>query len=295
MERPKSNSEILRTQESSVYREIISDMSIPVCCFKPDGSITFINQPFLNISAVASKTDVSNLNFFDIVDKNEHSKIRANLDNLTYDSPLGICEHSFIGPDGQASWYICQNQAIFNQNKQIIEYRYIGHNFSQHHQEAEKLKLLSLRDELTGLYNRHFVVEELIRFDSERKNEPYSIIFCDLNNLKTINDSSSDKHSAGDEILKKTALTIRNVCRDADLVSRWGGDEFLVLLPETNINKATTIKDRILKSCAEKEISLAVGVSQKSPCDNYLQVIDRADKEMYLNKEKTKRATLSSI
>lgn len=304
MERLKLDSEILTSTESRIYHEIISDLSIPVCCFKPDGSITFKNQSFLNLYPLSSDPN----NFFDIVPKKENDQLRVNFEKLTPDSPFGIYEHSFIGSDGQVSWYLCQSQAIFNQDQQLIEYRYLAHDFNQYHQETEKLKQISLRDELTGLYNRHFVVEELKRLDSEinlpldphfsrreSQAESYSIIFCDLNDLKKINDTSEDKHSAGDELLKRTAKIIHQGCREYDLVSRWGGDEFLVLLPKTDLKKATIIKDRIFKICQEKSVSLAMGIAQKDLTDNYSQVIDKADNQMYSNKEKMKRATLSSI
>lgn len=281
-------------QEGDIYQEIISDMSIPVCCFNSDGLITFKNQSFTDI--------YSNSNFFDSINESDQTQIRINLEKLTVDAPFSIYEHSFIGPDGQVSWYICKNQAIFNQDQQLIEYRYIGHNFDHHHQENEKLKKISLRDELTGLYNRHFVIEELKRLDSEinlkpdnsssrRKQpfKPYSIIFCDLNDLKKVNDLSEDKHSGGDDLLRKTAKIIRQNCRDYDLVSRWGGDEFLILLPGANLKKTIVVKDRIFNSCSENGIGLAMGIAQKGSNDNYSQVIDKADKQMYLNKEKMKR------
>ena len=161
---------------------------------------------------------------------------------------------------------------------------------------------------MTGLYNRHFVIEELARLDAElnpaskilftrreHKAKAYSIIFCDLNDLKRINDTSEDKHSAGDKLLRRTARIIQHSCRDYDLVSRWGGDEFLILLPETSAKKTTIIKDRIFKSCCEKGIGLAMGIAQKDFTDGYSQVIDKADKEMYVNKHFLKCATLSSI
>lgn len=300
MERLKLDSDFLKTKESNFYYEIISEMSIPVCCFNSNGLITFKNQSFTDISP--------NSNFFDSISEPDQSQVRTNLEKLTVDAPFSIFEHSFIGPDGQVSWYICKNQAVFNQNQELIEYRYIGHDFDFCHRQTEELKQISLRDELTGLYNRHFVIEELKRLDSEinlksdqsasrRKQQfkPYSIIFCDLNDLKKVNDLSEDKHSAGDDLLRKTAKIIRQNCRDYDLVSRWGGDEFLILLPGANLKKTIVVKDRIFKSCCENSISLAMGFAQKGLDDNYSQVIDKADNQMYLDKEKMKCATLGSI
>lgn len=294
-----------RQKENNLYQEIISDMSLPVCCCQPDGSITYKNESFSKIF-VSSNTE--HPNFFNIFHPSDSQNIRLDLEKLNQDNPINVFRHSFLGPDQKVSWYDLKSQAIFDQKQEVVEYRCLGLDCTAQQQEIEKLQQVSLRDELTGLYNRHFVVEELKRFDSEinRKANPdfpprehhleaYSIIFCDLNDLKKVNDLSPDKHTAGDELLKQTALIITRLCRDSDLVARWGGDEFLVVLPETTFKKALIVKDRIFKSCTEKGISLAMGLAQKNLSDDYLQVIDRADQKMYQNKKDMKHATLSSI
>ncbi len=83
---------------------------------------------------------------------------------------------------------------------------------------------------MTGLYNRRFYEEKIKRLDTTR-NLPISIIMGDVNNLKVINDRFG--HEKGDELLVKAAEAIHNVCRTDDIAARWGGDEFVILLPKT--------------------------------------------------------------
>ena len=96
-----------------------------------------------------------------------------------------------------------------------------------------QIKFLSYRDSLTGLYNRTFFEEELKRLDTESQ-LPLTFIIGDLDGLKLINDVFG--HQAGDQALVKMAETISVSCRGSDVISRWGGDEFVILLPKTPEN-----------------------------------------------------------
>ncbi len=83
---------------------------------------------------------------------------------------------------------------------------------------------------MTGLYNRRFYEEKVRKLNTER-NFPISLIIGDVNGLKLINDVFG--HLKGDELLQKAALAIRNSCRSDEIIARWGGDEFVILLPKT--------------------------------------------------------------
>ncbi len=158
---------------------------------------------------------------------------------------------------------------------------------TEERKRREKIAYLGYHDSLTGLYNRRFFDEELKRLDKER-NLPISIIIGDVNGLKLTNDAFG--HNAGDRLLKKMAETIKKACRADDIIARWGGDEFIILLPKTDIETAKKICDRI-KNIASKvkidtiDFSISVGYETKDNKDENIQnIIKNAEDYMYRKK-----------
>lgn len=146
---------------------------------------------------------------------------------------------------------------------------------------------LSYRDVLTSLYNRRFYEEEIRRLDTER-NLPISVIMADVNSLKFFNDAFG--HGKGDELLQKAAMAIKSACRADDIVARWGGDEFVVLLPKTDNEDVKGIVKRIKElysneSVNDLRISISMGWSTKnSPNEDIVKIINSAEDFMYKHK-----------
>lgn len=153
--------------------------------------------------------------------------------------------------------------------------------------ENEKNEYLGYHDHLTGLYNRRFFEEELKRIDT-KINLPISIIMCDVNGLKLINDSFG--HSSGDELLIRAAQAIDKACRTNDIVSRLGGDEFIIILPKTNAEESVQIANRIKKLASECkvekiELSISYGYATKTTVgQSMIEVFATAENHMYRHK-----------
>lgn len=155
----------------------------------------------------------------------------------------------------------------------------------------EKIKYLSFHDKLTGLYNRRYFENEAERLNSSRR-LPISIVIGDLDGLKYINDNYG--HQQGDEYIKKAADIFKSVTREEDIVARVGGDEFAVLLPETNAEAAEKFCERFYAELEEYnskqqlvvslELSLGYATKEKSE-QNLNNIYDQADQAMYENKE----------
>ncbi len=175
-------------------------------------------------------------------------------------------------------------------------------DITERKKQEKKIKYLSFHDSLTDLYNRTYLEEEIKRIDVKRQ-LPISLIMADLNGLKIINDSYG--HSLGDQLLIKTAEILTESCREEDLVARWGGDEFVVLLPQTSSQQVKNICKRINQNCNKSKIkeieddipvSIALGyaVKEKSATDIF-EVLKMAEDRMYNNKLTESRSVKSHI
>lgn len=149
---------------------------------------------------------------------------------------------------------------------------------------------LATRDELTRLFNRRHMLSllnaEKVRCD--RVGHPFSIALLDVDHFKRVNDAHG--HGAGDEVLREVAAHLTASMRDMDIVARWGGEEFLVLFPETDGDQADLVLRRVLKALASKEvlrtrpdmrISFSGGLAQFEPGESLDGAIDRADSALY--------------
>lgn len=147
------------------------------------------------------------------------------------------------------------------------------------------------RDPLTNLYNRRFFQEigSKVWEGAKRYGRPLSIVLFDLDDLKWINDNFG--HSAGDKTLKEMADVLILHCRKADLAFRWGGDEFLVILPETSEKRAEEFVKRITEKLYSVAIKVSWGiVSCGESFASFEDLIAEAERRLYLQKREKKKA-----
>ncbi len=166
-----------------------------------------------------------------------------------------------------------------------------------------KLSNLANNDSLTGIYNRR-KIEELCEAElkrSERYSNELSVIFFDVNDFKIINDKLG--HHKGDEVLIKIASVISQNIRTTDYFGRWGGDEFLIVLPQTNLYKTehlVKILENILTTInfdlkMNRKISCSFGLSQYEKNDTLDSFLKRADESMYVNKYNYRQSKLQQL
>ena len=153
--------------------------------------------------------------------------------------------------------------------------------------KLDKIKHLSMHDQLTGLYNRWYMEEEIIRLDKQ-EHLPLTIMVVDVNGLKLVNDAFG--HEMGDQLLEVVSTVLKRESRGREVVGRVGGDEFLILLPKTNQDEAEDIKQGILKAVTLEKlesvvISVAVGYTVKESINEDIENIRvSADNQMYKDK-----------
>ncbi|MCM8901553.1 diguanylate cyclase [Caldicoprobacter algeriensis] len=149
----------------------------------------------------------------------------------------------------------------------------------------EKFYILSYRDLLTGLYNRRFAEEEFARWQAFPRAFSIAVIVADINGLKMINDVYGIQE--GDNLLKRAARILMESCRKTDIVVRWDGDEFLILLPHISERAVEKIIERIKSRCLQEKdekipLSIAFGYAiKKKPVESLNQIVREAEEMMY--------------
>jgi diguanylate cyclase (GGDEF)-like protein len=155
----------------------------------------------------------------------------------------------------------------------------------------KKLKYLSERDQLTDLYNRHKMNEEIRKhyYNFKRYGRPFSLLMVDIDKFKKINDTYG--HMVGDEVLKKLAKILVKNIRKTDIASRWVGEEFLILLSETDLEQAIEVAEKIRKTI-EKEsfpkdirITVSIGVDSVENHEHIKDLLILVDEKLYKAKE----------
>lgn len=183
-----------------------------------------------------------------------------------------------------------------------IEIVGVSRNIDKRKRAEEAVLYLSYHDQLTGLYNRRFYEEELLRLDTPR-NLPIALVMADVNGLKLINDAYG--HQMGDKILKTFAEILKNECRHDEIAARIGGDEFVILFSKTDQKSVQRIVNRLNETISRVRIdhtilSASMGFAIKQdPIDDLNDVFKRAEDAMYQHKlcisPSVKKATIDLI
>ncbi len=188
--------------------------------------------------------------------------------------------------------------SVFSSNYQMISFlvtcllaSFLSFIFAYRtqHQHA-RLEQLAAHDPLTSAYNRRVMAEELRKAAQDRRSgRIYSLLIMDLDHFKRINDSFG--HSAGDQVLIDFVSIVRSMIRENDMLFRHGGEEFAILLPDTNQEGLRTIADAIQKAVFSKlsspagSVSVSIGGATLTASTNWEDWINRADEQLYLAKE----------
>ena len=187
---------------------------------------------------------------------------------------------------GETIYFYETIETIFEKNKKI-GYRSICENIT----DKKKIEALSVTDPLTQLFNR-LKIEDVFKLEIERANryqKPLSVIIVDIDYFKLVNDTYG--HDIGDEVLKSISKILKENIRSTDTLGRWGGEEFIILVPETNKDQTTLLAEKIrisieiYKFSKIKNLTASFGVSSFTQDDTKESLIKKADNALYKAKE----------
>lgn len=245
-----------------------------------------VGRCILDFLTTASKTRL-----LELWKQNLHKRIEGNFKNtLLYDVKM-ICKN------GKAIWCEVCVRPVYNGNnftgyigttRDISEKKRYENKLKRYVKELKdknrQLEDLATLDMLTGAYNRR-KFEYSLSLEIQKKEKydsPFSIIVLDVDNFKRINDDNG--HENGDRILQDVTALIQNTLRATDKLFRWGGDEFIILLPELSLDNARKVADRVRETIElfdfdiiNKEVTVSLGVGTYSSNETPDQFVTRVD------------------
>ena len=201
-----------------------------------------------------------------------------NMDLLVKGLDMGINDY-LVNP-------IDSNELVARANIQIRRKRYQD---ALKETRQENLSM-AITDKLTKVYNRHYLDKHLNRLvvSSLEKRKPLALMMIDIDHFKSVNDTHG--HLAGDQVLQQMPKRILQSVRATDMVARFGGEEFAIILPDTTLSQAAEVAERIRKRVDQIEFdipnnklhcTISIGVSMIMPGDTPEKLIGRADKALY--------------
>ncbi|MDR1471027.1 MAG: diguanylate cyclase [Synergistaceae bacterium] len=275
------------TDREDRYRTIFHDSPLGFMHVNSDGIITDCNAAFLSIFGL-EKSEVMNV----CLAEDNNLKIYSRFKRAAIDAVVGINskhESQFQSSDGESKgWVRVSFSPVISDNRAFLGAIGIVEDITEAKLAVEKISFVNSHDVLTGLLNRHACEDALVSLDRQEA-LPLGVIYADLNCLKLANDAFG--HHEGDVLLSSAADILRRGATKNDMVFRWGGDEFIMLMPNTGKEESESRAANITKTCQEwKSVgvvrpSMALGVAVKSFAETPISdVMSEAEDIMYSNK-----------
>ncbi|SFH67670.1 PAS domain S-box-containing protein/diguanylate cyclase (GGDEF) domain-containing protein [Tindallia magadiensis] len=276
------------------YEELASISKAVVFELDRNGIYTYVSPSVEPILGYKPAELIGKYYFYDITSpENRQSLMDYGKKILKEGSRVSDYEHKLQRKDQREVWVTTNGFCLLDKNGRTKSFRGMDIDITHIKTAEEKIRYLSFHDQLTGLYNRHFFEAEIQRLDTYR-NWPLTIMMVDANGLKLINDAFG--HQAGDELLIKMAEALKESIRSDDIISRIGGDEYVLLLPGTCEEEAEKMVERIQQNTDRKKIknlplSFSYGYytkwSEKLTVEDTLKL---AETKMYKQKNDAKRS-----
>jgi diguanylate cyclase (GGDEF)-like protein/PAS domain S-box-containing protein len=300
----KQNEKKLRESEAK-FRTIFEASPIGIELYDTDGNLLNANSACLEIYGVSDMEEIRRLNLFEDPNISAATKERLQRGEIMhYDTLLDfnwIKEQNLFNTSRSGIRYLDVLITPMGDKHQesINGYLVQFQDVTQRKQDEILLRELTIVDELTGLYNRRgfLTVAHQQMNIAKRLNKSMLLFFIDMDNLKSVNDNFS--HKEGDNALISSATILNDTFRSSDIIARWGGDEFIVLMVNIENVKESIIENRLQESIdrynetkkLKFNLSLSWGIVTYNHEENINleELIIRADKLMYKHKRRKRR------
>jgi diguanylate cyclase (GGDEF)-like protein/PAS domain S-box-containing protein len=280
--------------QSALFRTLAETASEWILWLGPDGDIIYSSPSCKRITGLSSSEMQAKT---ELLTKIVHPEDREAWRRFLQTKPetRGHKKEQFriVGPQEETRWILCRTSTVLDADQNLLGLRCSITDITAQKQAEAHLKHMSFVDPLTGAYNRAFFDDSVQSLARDEK-WPVTVIVADMDRLKEANDSFG--HHAGDELLKGAAEVMRKCLRKEDILARIGGDEFVILMPETQSRDAEAVITRIESAIADfnsardsNDLEISFGVACGDGIASGIEaIIETADQRMYRNKRQKK-------
>jgi len=279
-------------ESENKHRQLVENTPMGIVIYT-NGKVRYVNPAAVTMLGASSADDLLDRAVLDFIVEEERDSVSAHFQTLQQAGYVQSAEERFQRLDGGVFWGEIRGVPIEYESRPSVQL--LIQDISARKQAQEQLKLLSYSDELTGLPNRRLYTDRVEQACSmaRRSKRPISLFFLDLDRFKVINDTRG--HACGDQVLKVVAERLMQTLRLSDTAARMGGDEFAVLLPETEPDKALHVAGKLIAALKqpiylEDQSTVIIGASiglASFPTDGEdgTTLLKHADSAMYYAKQ----------
>lgn len=294
------NTESMVRESDARFENLADSLGVTVVEMDTCGVITYFNRNATKVFGYSAEILSDNFQALWLIHPNDRSKVIDNFLNRLNGKLFfrKTYEYTMIRKDGSKFPALVWANPIIEEGH-TVGLRSIYLDITEQKQTQQYLEYAKHHDALTGLYTRQFLEDKLSELENE--DTPAGIIIADIDGLKIVNDTFG--HEEGDSLLKKTAEAIKSCLYNKDIAARTGGDEFTVLLLNTNETFVKTLCNKIKKAASDSNLdkdisfpfSLSTGWAIAYDEKNINEVFKQADDNMYRGKLHKKQSTKSTI
>jgi diguanylate cyclase (GGDEF)-like protein/PAS domain S-box-containing protein len=272
-------------QEKIYWENLFFRSPLAIALINADNRIMQVNHRFEELFGY-SNHEIAGCNIDDLLAPGKAKQDAVEISRKVHQGTVSGLERKRRRKDG--TWVDVEIMGLpFKVGGQFLAYG-MYQDISERKEAERKILYLGLRDGLTGLYNQAYLERELDRLDRSDF-LPLGIIMLDVDNLKLINDAFG--HLEGNRQIRRTAELLRESCRETDIYGRWGGDEFLLIMPNSAPDFVKVVRDRLRRALRKDPdgfavpLSVSVGMAVKEDVRQSLADIrKKAEEEMYRDK-----------
>jgi diguanylate cyclase (GGDEF)-like protein/PAS domain S-box-containing protein len=290
----KTRLNLLESLPGMVYR----------CRFDKDWTMEYVSEGCKDLTGYDVDSLIGNneISYNEIIDEKYRDDIWKQWEEAVAHGRMVRTEYEIVTASGEKKWVYEQGQPVFDGEGNITILEGMIVDITQQKEREERINYLTYYDAMTGVYNRRYYNHTIDQIDRE-DSLPLSVIVGDINGLKLINDAFG--HEYGDQLIIRTAELLKDSIRSTDVLARTGGDEFVIMLPNTQQDIARKIVKRIgqegevineLNRDSPVQISISLGYATKETMeDNLSDTIKLAEDHMYRNKLFDHKSTHGTI